>query len=190
MRSHCKLSEVRHTFGAGLLRHNRRKAVPVHQLEIVSESNAAQIKSADHGASTGTPQQYRGCWHTKISFPTKGTRSWVYDLTSISYLMHSYVKSLFSCPQTWGSPVGETLSSFSSLPLPFTLYFRTFSCPHRSDTYSLSSLGAMYSKYFFFSCILNDLEKSKRGTSKAGWDVWKPSKTSWDSLLSRQVQVE
>ena len=25
--------------------------------------------------------------------------------------------------QTWGSPVGEMLSSFSSLPLPFTLYF-------------------------------------------------------------------
>ena len=30
--------------------------------------------------------------------------------------------SVLSLCQTWGSPVGETLSSFSSFPLPFTLY--------------------------------------------------------------------
>ena len=29
----------------------------------------------------------------------------------------------YALSQTWGSPVSKTLSSFSSLPLPFTLYF-------------------------------------------------------------------
>ena len=42
--------------------------------------------------------------------------------------------------QTWGSPVGETLSSFSSLPLPSpsTLYFPYLQTTHRCKTQAVS----------------------------------------------------
>ena len=50
-----------------------------------------------------------------------------FDTSSSTHLaMHTrYISpvSVLSLCQTWGHPVGETLSSFSSLPLPFTLYF-------------------------------------------------------------------
>ena len=50
-----------------------------------------------------------------------------FDTSSSTHLaIHTrYISPVpvLSLCQTWGSPVGETLSSFSSLPFPFTLYF-------------------------------------------------------------------